>query len=172
MDPRTGTVIWEYSTAFNHRTVASPLFWYDLVIGTCKQKLVAIEVPNRTNNLPVIKYELKQNLTPYVPTPIIVGDLLFLFLDNGNIACCNVSDGKLLWKEKPAGGYYGSPVFAGGNLYAATKDGDVVVVKASSKYQLLAVNSLGEKSYATPAVSGNTLIFRTFSHLMAVGIDE
>ena len=169
VDPSDGKVIWELNETFNHRTVASPVLWYNLVIGTCKQKLVAVELPGAANNnKPVISYELKQSLTPYVPTPIVVDDLLFLYLDNGNIACCNVADGKLLWKEKPADGYYGSPVLAGGNLYAVTKDGNVVVIKPSGEYQLLMVNSLGEGSYATPAVSGNTLIFKTFSHLIAV----
>jgi outer membrane protein assembly factor BamB len=173
VDPKTGEVIWEYKMAFNHRTVASPVFWQNLVIGTCKLKLAAIELPGSDNsNAAEIRYELKQNLTPYVPTPIIVGDLLFLFLDNGSIACCHVTDGKVLWKEKPAGQFYGSPVLAGENLYAVTKDGEVVVLQASDVYQLLAVNTLGENSYATPAVSGNRLIFRTFSHLMVVGAEN
>jgi outer membrane protein assembly factor BamB len=169
VDPETGRVIWEYKKAFNHRTVASPVFWNDIVIASCKQKLVAIEVPRHDNNdSATIRYELKQNVTPYVPTPIVVDDLLFLFLDTGTIACFRASDGQLLWKEKPSGKFYGSPILAGGNLYAVTMEGEVVVIKASGEYQLLAVNNLGEESYATPAVSGNRLIFRTFSYLMAV----
>jgi outer membrane protein assembly factor BamB len=170
VDPENGKVIWEYKTAFNHRPVASPVLWNNLIIASCKLKLVAIEVPRKEKSDSItVRYELKQNLTPYVPTPIVVDDLLFSFLDNGNIACCRASDGHLLWKEKPAGNYYGSPVLAGGNLYAITMDGEVVVLEAADSYKLLAINDLGEKSYATPAVSDNILVLRSFSHLIAIG---
>ncbi|MCF7847297.1 MAG: hypothetical protein K9M45_00495 [Kiritimatiellales bacterium] len=47
--------------------------------------------------------------------------------------------------------------------------GDVVVLRASDKYELLAIKPLGEKSYATAAIADDTIYFRTVSHLISVG---
>ena len=44
----------------------------------------------------------------------------------------------------------------------------MVVVKAAAEYELLAVNSLGEKSDATPAVADEKMYVRTLSHLMCL----
>jgi len=56
-----------------------------------------------------------------------------------------------------------------GKLYGMTVDGDVVVLRAGLQYEPLAVNPLGEKSHATPAVAGGRMYLRTFSHLICVG---
>lgn len=77
--------------------------------------------------------------------------------------------GEQLWREKPAGTFYGSPVWVNGKLYCITREGEVVVIKAAPTYELFAVNPLGEKSYATPAVAGGRMYLRTYSHLISIG---
>ncbi len=44
-----------------------------------------------------------------------------------------------------------------------------MVLRAGPKYELLAVNALGEKSHATPAVADGRMYLRTFSHLICIG---
>ena len=61
-----------------------------------------------------------------------------------------------------------SPVAAGDKLYFTSEEGQVYVVAADPKLGILATNSLGELSMATPAVSDGTLFFRTRSHIVAV----
>jgi outer membrane protein assembly factor BamB len=95
--------------------------------------------------------------------------MLFLFHDQGTVSCLRAATGETLWSEKPAGRYFGSPVRVGGNLYCITVDGEVVVLKAAPKYELLAVNPLDEKSQATPAVANGRMYLRTLSHLMCIG---
>jgi hypothetical protein len=56
-----------------------------------------------------------------------------------------------------------------GLLYCIDRQGKVVVLAAEPTYKLLAVNSLGEKSHATPAVAENTMYLRTYSHLICIG---
>jgi outer membrane protein assembly factor BamB len=75
----------------------------------------------------------------------------------------------VVWSEKPAGRYFGSPIWADGKLYAITVDGVVVVLRAGPKYELLAVHPLGEKSHATPAVADGRMYLRTYSHLFSIG---
>jgi hypothetical protein len=42
-------------------------------------------------------------------------------------------------------------------------------VQAGPQFELLATNDLGERITASPAVSGNNLIYRTDSHLYSIG---
>ena len=57
-------------------------------------------------------------------------------------------------------------------MYIATEDGDVYVVKAGPKYELLAKNSVGEPVLASPALAGNLLIVRGAKHLFAIAESE
>jgi outer membrane protein assembly factor BamB len=95
--------------------------------------------------------------------------LLFTFTDNGTVACTQLADGRLLWKEKPSGPFYGSPICVNGNLYCITKEGKVLVILADSTYKLLGINELGEGSFSTPVLCKSGMVFRTFTQLMMVG---
>ena len=77
--------------------------------------------------------------------------------------------GEVLWCEKPVGKFYGSPVWVDGSIYCMDRAGAIVVIEAASTYKLLAINTLGEGSQATPAVSGGRMYLRTFSHLISIG---
>ena len=50
----------------------------------------------------------------------------------------------------------------------SNNDGTTFVVRAGTKPELLATNDLGERITASPAISGNDLIYRTDSHLYCI----
>ena len=50
----------------------------------------------------------------------------------------------------------------------ASEDGDVYVIKASEKFELLAKNSMTEVTMATPAIAGRMLVYRTLRHLYGI----
>jgi len=87
----------------------------------------------------------------------------------GRAYCLRGATGEQLWQAKPGGRFAGSPVWVDGRLYCITMDGNLVVIRAADQYELLAVNPLGEKSQATPAVAGGRLYLRTESHLISIG---
>lgn len=175
VDPDTGQVIWEVKSAFLERVVSSPVIAGELLIGTCGkgssgQRLIAIRPGTKDKSAePVEAYKIDNSSVPYVPTSLAKDDLLFTFHDRGNISCLRSATGEQLWSEKPAGKFYGSPVWVNGSLYCITTDGQVVVIDAAPTYKLLAVNPLGEKSHSTPAVAGGRMYLRTFSHLISIG---
>ena len=68
----------------------------------------------------------------------------------------------------PGGSFVASPIAAAGKLYIATEEGDVFVVKAGPKYELLAQNSVGEPVLATPRLAGDLLLVRGAKHLFAI----
>lgn len=175
VDPHTGQVMWEAKSTFADRVVSSPVIAGGLIIGTCGtgssgKRLIAIQ-PGRANKLtePKEVYRIENNTVPYVPIPLALGELLFTFHDRGDISCLRSATGEKLWREKPAGRFYGSPVCVDGKLYCITTAGEVVVIKAAPTYELLAVNPLGEKSHATPAVAGGNMYLRTLTHLISIG---
>lgn len=172
VNPRTGKVIWEADSAFEARVVCSPAVADGLVFSSCGNgsagKYIVAVKPNDTAK-PEYAYKITGRAASYVPTPLAADGLLFTCHDRGQISCLRADTGELLWQEKPAGRYYGSPVWVSGELYVITVEGEVVVVKAAAKYELLGVNPLGEKSQATPAVANGRMYLRTDSHLISIG---
>jgi len=170
IEPVTGKVLWELKSAFKLRVVSSPVMSSDLLIGTSKKGLVAIKPakPDQSIQAEVV-YESGRKYSSYVPTPIVKNGLLYNFIDNGYVTCLKAGSGEVIWREKPAGKFYGSPVWVNGKLYIISRVGEVVVLDASEEYKLLAVNQLGEGSHTTPAISNGRMYLRTFSQLISIG---
>jgi len=170
VDPESGEVLWERKSLLTHRVVASPICANGMIVACRKGETVILEVDAYlTPVADSARYSFPPNLSPYVPTPIVVGELLYLFMDNGTVACVVHATGKLLWKERPAGPIYGSPICVSGNLYCMTKEGKVIVIRAHATYELLGVHDLGDESFSTPVMSPSGMVFRTFTRLIMLG---
>ena len=105
----------------------------------------------------------------YVPCPVAVGDLLFIFNDKGVVQCVDLETGKPHWKERLQAGFSASPVANAKHVYAVGDDGTVFVLKAAKEFDQVAKFSLEEKSRATPMIVGDQIFFRTDSQLICFG---
>ena len=175
VDPADGSVVWEVPFTQVARAVSSPVIAGDLLIATCGKggagkELAAVRiVPGSGGQRAELAYTCSGRSAPYVPTSLARDGLLYTFHDQGHVSCLQLDTGEALWCEKPAGRFYGSPVWVNGLLYCIDRGGQVVVLRAGRDYELLAVNSLDEKSHATPAVAGGVMYLRTYSHVIALG---
>ena len=106
---------------------------------------------------------------PYVPTPILYGDHLYVGNNIGILTCYDAASGKQVYEKRMAGSYSASPIAAGGKLYFTSEEGDVRVIKAGPDYELLATNPIGEPCLATPAVADGILVIRSLSAVLAIG---
>ncbi len=106
--------------------------------------------------------------SPYTTTPIVYGDILYGVSDAGVLSAYEARTGKLVYQERLPSSFSASPVAADGKLYLPSEDGDVFVVKAGPKFELLATNPVGEALMATPAISDGMLILRGHKHVYAV----
>lgn len=172
VDASSGNVAWSVPDAFNLRCVGSPIVAGDLVVGQCGEatagrSTIAVK-PGTPTEKPQVVYKLNKAV-PYVPTPVAKGDLLFLWSDTGTVSCVRLSSGDIVWQEKVGGAFYCSPICINEKLYCVSKTGEVDVVAAAEKFELLGRTPLGEASYATPAVSGGNMYLRTTRHLFCVG---
>jgi outer membrane protein assembly factor BamB len=178
VDPHKGTVIWEVESVLPARVVSSPVIAGQLLIGSCGdgsrgKSLVAIRPGSKSESFqPAEAYIVDRDSAPYVPTSIANEGLLFTFHDTGFVSCLRSATGEQLWREKPAGKFFGSPVWINGRLYCITTEGEVVVIRAASTYELLTVNPLGERSHATPAVADGRIYLRTYSNLISIGPEK
>lgn len=102
---------------------------------------------------------------PHTPSPLLLGSELYLVSDRGIASCVDAKTGEVHWKERIAGGFSASPMFAGGRIYFQNETGTGYVVKASKTFELLATNELDERSLASYAVIDDTLLIRTQPHL-------
>lgn len=108
--------------------------------------------------------------TPDVPSPLIVGDRVYLCMENGDLAILRAKTGEQLdYQRTNRQRHRASPVYADGHLYLTARDGKTCVVKASEKVEIVAENDLAEDTSASPAFSNGRIYLRTFNHLWAIG---
>jgi outer membrane protein assembly factor BamB len=104
----------------------------------------------------------------YMQTPLIYEGLLYNLQVNGLLTVFDALTGETKYKENLKDAFSASAVAANGKVYFSSETGNVFVVKAGPVYSLLAKNSVKDVCMATPAISGNTLFFRTQHLVIAI----
>jgi outer membrane protein assembly factor BamB len=169
----TGHVAWQAAVRdLPQRCVGSPVVADGLVFISCGQggkglHMIAVRPPTDTEDAREV-FRIKQGV-PQVPTAVAAGDLLFLWHDNGTVTCVDVATGKQHWRQRVSGDCHASPIRVGERIFGVSLEGEVIVLAAAPEFKLLARNSLGEPSRATPAVANDRLYLRTESSLVCVG---
>jgi outer membrane protein assembly factor BamB len=180
-DPRTGKELWRLAR-HSEITVPTPVLGRGLIFVTSGyrpiQPIYAIR-PGARGDISLKEGKTEnaciawstQKGGPYMPTPIVYGDYLYCCSNAGILTCCDARTGKQVYKERLGGrgGYTASPVAADGRLYFTSEEGAVRVVRAGPKFELLAVNPLGDVCLATPAISDGMLFVRTEHYLLGLG---
>ena len=183
-DPRTGTEFWRVEERSSHSAADRPIVGHELVFlttGFSKGELLAIR-PGRngevidakdstvsdSNTRLQIAWKSKRNV-PRKPSLVLAGDLLFGVEDDGGMASCyEAKTGAEVWRERLGGNYTSSPLLAAGRIYFFNEEGKGVVIEATRTFKKLAENLLADGCKASPAVSGNALFVRTFTHLYRI----
>lgn len=174
--PKTGHQNWHIDVfgRASQRALGSPIIAGNLVVassgGVGGERQVVVVSPQLFGEKVQVKeaYRVVRQ-APHVPTPLVYQDWMFLWSDTGIATCVERDSGKVVWQKRIGGNYYSSPICIDGKLYCVDLDGEVVVIAASDNYELLARNSLGHPSRATPAVSNGALIIRTESQVISIG---
>lgn len=122
--------------------------------------------PDSTKNKYIV-WSIKKG-GAYMQTPLIYDGLLYNLQVNGQLTCFDALTGAVKYKENLKEAFSASGIAADGKLYFSAESGNVYVVKAGTEFKILAKNVLNDICMATPAISGNTIFFRTQHYLIAV----
>ncbi len=178
-DPLTGKELWRFSDNDTQVKMQAPLVGHGLIYVTGGYPAgrpmyafrsgavgdISLKAGQETNEF--LAWHSSKG-SPYTPTPIIYGDLFYTCADNGVLSAYHAKTGRLFYQERLPSSFSASPVAADGKLYLASQDGEVFVVRAGNKYELLATNPMGQPLMATPAISDGVLIIRGENYLYAI----
>jgi outer membrane protein assembly factor BamB len=111
--------------------------------------------------------------SPFVPSGIVVDDLLYLINDMQSILTVfEAKTGTLVYQERMGTAlkesFSASPVAVNGNVFFTNDMGETFVVKAGREFNLLRVNAHGARTLASPALADNTWYWRTEEALVAI----
>ena len=110
--------------------------------------------------------------TPYVPSPVLVGDLLYFTQTNDSLlTVLNAKTGKVVIdKERLPGvkSFYASPMSAAGRVYFVDRTGTTIVIKSGEGLDVLSVNKLDDLIDASPVAVGKQLFLRGEKYLYCI----
>lgn len=187
IDPATGRVLWE-RRCLPKRSVSCPVVVATgtgnegerIIVGTCgdgggDNTLVAlrapgVEIPATADrpHEPAVAYQLDRSAAPYVPSPLAVGERLYLWGDRGVVTCVTATTGEVRWRGRVGGTFSSSPVAVGGAILNVSADGEVIVIADGDAFEILGRTPLGEEVRSSPAVADGRLFIRSAGRLFCL----
>ena len=169
-DPRDGRELWkvEYSGFSN---VPRPVLAHDLlyiVTAFARPELWAVRTGGQGDSTATHVAWKAKKMIPSSPSPLVVGDLLYLINDRGIFSCLDARSGEEVFSERIGGNFSASPLYADGKIYLFDEAGKAFVIRPGKTYQLIAQNQLDGRVLASPAVVGRTLYVRTDTALYRI----
>lgn len=145
-DPKTGEENWRVvHEGWGWNVACRPIFANGLVYFTegISRRLMAVRPSGAGDVTDTHTAWSVEGRVSEIPSPVVVGDLLFMVSDKGgSVSCLDAKTGERIWRERLRGGgnFWGSPVYADGKIYMASTKGVVYVISAGREYELLAEN--------------------------------
>ncbi|MEM1448993.1 MAG: PQQ-binding-like beta-propeller repeat protein [Planctomycetota bacterium] len=119
-----------------------------------------------------VRWAWKRGL-PYVSSPLLYRDRVWLFKSGGLATCLDAKTGKAIFQRERLSDrseYYMSPVGAAGRVIVGTAEGTLYLLDASSEeLKVTHTATFDEGLFATPAVLGGKVYLRTATTMWAFG---
>jgi len=161
--PLTGKEIWwlRYDGFSN---VPRPVYGLDLVFicsGYPQATLYAIR-PNGRGDVTDshVAWTLNRGI-PLNPSPLLIGEELYLVSDRGIASCLNGRTGEIHWRERLGGEYSTSPVYADGKIFVLNEEGKTTIFKPGKVFNKVGTNQLPGRTLASIAVHSRAIYLRT-----------
>jgi len=108
-----------------------------------------------------------------VGSGVIYQGHIYVHNEPGTAMCLELKTGDVKWEERltgksATGQNWSSIMLSGDRCYTITQGGDCFVFRASPQFELLAMNSLGERSNSSLAPSNRELFIRTHQALWCI----
>ncbi len=157
VEAASGKRVWEYTEGA--ATVASPVAAGGLLYVP-SHGLTVLEAPVE-GETPKQRWRSGQ-LRPGTPSPLVLGERVYVLNDGGVLTCGQTSDGARVWQLRMKGPFTSTPVASGHHLYAVNEKGLLQVVDTTKpEGEVVSELNLGETILATPSISGGALYLRS-----------
>ena len=170
-EPRSGKEIWRVKYAEGFSNVPRPVYGNGLVFictGFQEPSLLAVRLDGRGDvTKSKVAWKLDRGI-PRTPSPLLVGNELYIVSDNGIATCIDAKTGDELWRARLGGNYSASPVYADGRIYFLSEDGETIVIAPGRQLKHLATNQIDGPTLASMAVSHSSLFIRSATHLYRI----
>lgn len=170
LDPSTGRELW--SVRYDgYSVIPQPVVGHGMVFlstGYDSPTVMAIRLGGGGDVTDThVAWELARG-GPNTPSPLLIGDELYLLTDRGVLTCVDARTGEEHWQERIGGNYSSSPIFADGKIFIQSEDGPALVVRPGTKYVKVADAGFAERTLASYAVGDSALFIRTEKNLYRV----
>jgi outer membrane protein assembly factor BamB len=169
-DPADGKELWSVNY-HGWSNVPRPLYAHGLVYvctGFGKPLLMAIHPERRGNGWSAqVAWKIGDNV-PTIPSPVLIGDRLYMISDNGTGSCVDALTGRQIWVKRLGGSFAASILNTGQFLYCFDQAGVTTVLGTGDEFKVLAKNRLNSGCMASAGVAGNALILRTKKYIYRI----
>lgn len=175
-DPRTGTELW-YCEGLNPLVYTSPIYGDGVVVamGGFLGTTVAVKPGGKGDVTASHRLWQTQRTKNRLGSGVVHDGHVYILNTDGIAECVNLESGERVWDERvrgrgPKSESWSSMVLVGDKIYVLNQSGETIVLRASPKFEVIAVNELdGELTNSTIAVSDGQLFIRTHRHLWCIG---
>ena len=174
-DPLTGAPLW-FCRGLNPLVYSTTLFGEGIVVamGGYGGSTVAVRPGGSGDVTDTHRLWHEPRDSGHIGSGIIRDGHIYVMNMNGIAQCSELKTGKTVWKERLKGTTgrsesWSSMVLSGDRLYVPNQSSDTFVLRASPKFELLAVNPLNDGlTNASVAVSDGRIFLRTHAHLWCI----
>jgi outer membrane protein assembly factor BamB len=169
-DPTDGEEIWWFRYD-GYSVIPKPVYAHGLVFlctSYNNSKLHVIRADGKGDVTDTHEVWSAPKVAPHTPSPLVVGDELYLVNDRGVATCHDAESGEMYWQERLGGNYSASPIYADGKIYFLSEDGVTTIIKPGKTYKEIARNELGERTLASFGVVDHALLIRSENALYRI----
>ena len=166
-DAANGNLIWECGGQ-TQNLIPTPVLGFGMVFctsgfrGSALQAIKLGGTGDLTGTDAVVWHV--DSATPYVPSPLLYGDRLYVnSVNKGVVSCYNAKTGKPHYVEQnleEIKTMYASPVGAAGRVYITSREGVTYVLKDADSLEVLAVNRLDDGIDCSAAIIGGEMYLK------------
>jgi outer membrane protein assembly factor BamB len=175
-DPKTGKQLW-LSKGLGGTIYTSPVAGEGAVVGMTSGpgggSAIAVKPGGEGDITEKQRLWRKERFKSAIGSGVIHEGHLYTISQDGIAGCHDLKDGNPIWEERlrgagARGSSWSSMILADGKIYVPNQSGDVFVLRAAPKFEVLATNSVNEATNASLAVSNGEIFLRTDKALYCI----
>lgn len=174
-DPATGEEIWH--CRWSAARTAGSVAWNDGCVFASaiypEPQVICVRADGRGDVTATHLVWRSTGLAADIPSPVCLGDRLFVVRDEGIAVCFDSQTGRTLGKRRIGTHISASPLVTGRSLVVVDEAGTSHFLAGDASLAPVAPSfQLTEAVMASPVFSGNDLLLRTEKHLICIGADR